>query len=144
MSDLKSMIKAVAEAHNAKNPGRRISITDPMTREQSEERQEKRRQQEAVEAKERAKKDAADLPNLENRHAEMAKTYEGGKNYRYADREQNLSDYERKARDIEPEMNKLGARISAAKAGGYKQGGKIDLKHCKISTVEKSHKHKDW
>jgi len=36
MSDLKSMIKAVAEAHNAKNPGRRISITDPMTREQSE------------------------------------------------------------------------------------------------------------
>ena len=86
--------------------------------------------------------DKADLPNLEKRHAELSEIASKGKNWMYADREQNLSDEERKARNASSELQQLSGRIHAAKNSSYKQGGKINLKDCKVSTHEKSPKHK--
>ncbi len=94
--------------------------------------------------KETAKKDAADLPSLQKRHAEMEATYNKGKNWQYADREQNLSDEERTARDMQGGMNQLAQRIQNVKKHGYKQGGKINLKDCSVSTASKGKRNSDW
>jgi hypothetical protein len=91
-----------------------------------------------------AKKDAADLPNLQKRHAEMEATYNKGKNYQYADREQNLSDEERTARDMQGGMNQVAQRIQNVKKYGYKQGGKINLKDCSVSTASKGKNNSCW
>lgn len=88
-------------------------------------------------------RDRADLPNLEKRHAEMSAMYTKGKNWQYADREQNLTEDERKARDISSELQQLSGRIHSAKNSSYKQGGKINLKDCSISTCNKNSKHKN-
>lgn len=89
-------------------------------------------------------KDKADLPNLEKRHAELSSIYEKGKNYQYADRDQNMTPDERRARDVSYELGNLGSRIRMAKSdNSYAKGGKINLKDCKISTHEKSSKNKN-
>ena len=89
-------------------------------------------------------KDKADLPNLQKRHAELSSIYEKGKNWQYADRDQNLTPDERRAREVSGEMQRLGARISRAKDdSSYAKGGKISLKACKVSTHEKSSKNKN-
>jgi len=89
-------------------------------------------------------KDKADLPNLEKRHAELSSIYEKGKNYQYADRDQNMTPDERRAREVSGELGNLGARIRMAKSdNSYAKGGKISLKDCKISTHEKSSKNKN-
>jgi membrane protein involved in colicin uptake len=93
--------------------------------------------------KETAKRDAADLPNLQKQHAEMEATYNKGKNWEYADREQNLSPEERTARDMRGSMSQLAQRIHNVKKHGFKQGGKINLKDCSVSTHEKNSKHKN-
>lgn len=106
------------------------------------ERQKKREAEEA----EWAKKNAPNLPEMEKRHAEMRDKYKqlGGSNWQYADREQNLTDSERQARAMEHDMNYLGEQISKIKKAGYKKGGKISLKDCKVSTVAKSKKSSGW
>lgn len=84
-------------------------------------------------------KDKADLPNLQKRHAELSEIYEKGKNYQYADRDQNMTADERRARDVSSELQRLGARINTAKQDtSYAKGGKISLKNCKVSTHEKN------
>jgi len=89
-------------------------------------------------------KDKADLANLEKRYAELSSIYEKGKNYQFANREQNMTPEERRARDVHIEMQRLGDRISDVKSSGpHAKGGKIDLKNCKVSTHSKSSKHKD-
>lgn len=89
-------------------------------------------------------KDKADLPNLQKRHAELSAIYEKGKNWQYADRDQNMTPDERRAREVSSEMQRLGARINAAKSdNSYAKGGKISLKNCKVSTHEKSSKSKN-
>lgn len=89
-------------------------------------------------------KDKADLSNLQKRHAELSEIHEKGKNWQYADRDQNLTPDERRAREVSGEMQRLGARISRAKDdSSYAKGGKISLKQCKVSTHEKSSKNKN-
>ncbi len=58
----------------------------------------------------------ARLPELRAEYEDMKKKYKslGGSNWQYADREQNLTDYERKARDMEGSMNNLWRTIQAA------------------------------
>jgi len=89
-------------------------------------------------------RDKADLPNLEKRHSALSEIASKGKNWMYADREQNLSDEERKARDASSELQQLSGRIGAAKNSSYKQGGKINLKDCSVSTVSKGKKSSCW
>jgi len=91
-------------------------------------------------------RDRADLPNLEKRHAELSAVQTKGKNWQYADREQNLSDEERKARDVSSELSSLGNRISAVKrsTSSYAKGGKINLKDCGTSTASKGKRNSDW
>lgn len=112
-------------------------------REETESRLAARKQESENAEREAAKRDAADLPNLKKRHAEMEATYNKGKNYEYADREQNLSDEERSARDVKGGMMNLAQRIHNVKKHGFKQGGKINLKDCGVSTHEKNPKHKN-
>jgi len=114
------------------------------TRKETEGRLAARKKESEDAERESAKRDAADLPNLKKRHAEMEETYNKGKNYEYADREQNLSDEERSARDVKGSMTHLAQRIHNVKKHGFKQGGKINLKDCKVSTHEKNSKHKSW
>ena len=91
-------------------------------------------------------RDRADLPNLEKRHAELSAVQTKGKNWQYADREQNLSDEERKARDVSSELSSLGNRISAVKrsTSSYAKGGKISLNNCGTSTATKGKRNSDW
>ena len=64
-----------------------------------------------------AQGDAGKLAELEAELAAMKEKYQslGGSNWQYADREQNLTDREREARGMEPALNRLSARVSAAK-----------------------------
>lgn len=58
----------------------------------------------------------ARLPELKAEYERMKAEYKslGGSNWQYADREQNLTDYERKARSMEGPMNNLWRQIQAA------------------------------
>jgi len=87
--------------------------------------------------------DRADLPNLEKRHAEMSEMYNKGKNWQYADREQNLTKDERIARDISSELSSLGNRISAVKrnTSSYAKGGKVKAKK---TAPAKKKSHPNW
>lgn len=61
--------------------------------------------------------DHANLPHLEAEYAQMKSEYQrlGGNSWQYADREQNLTDNERKARSMEHGLNLLANRIHKAK-----------------------------
>ena len=66
----------------------------------------------------------ARLPELKAEYEKMRAEYKslGGSNWQYADREQNLTDYERKARSMEGPMNNLWRQIQAAEKAQGEQG----------------------
>jgi hypothetical protein len=66
----------------------------------------------------------AKLPELKAEYERMKAQYKslGGSNWQYADREQNLTDGERKARAMEGPMNNLWRTISAAEKAQKSQG----------------------
>lgn len=89
-------------------------------------------------------RDRANLSELEKEYAELSAIRKKGKNWQYADYDQNMTPEERKAREIEPTLLNLARRISAAKSDtSYSKGGKINLKDCKVSTHEKKSKSKN-
>jgi hypothetical protein len=81
------------------------------------ERQAQRDAQAKAEQQQRLQQDVENLPDLISQYRDMKSKYEsmGGGNWQYADREQNLSDEERKARGMETSMRQLANRIHAAK-----------------------------
>jgi hypothetical protein len=79
--------------------------------------------------------DHSNLHHLEAEYAKMKAEYNrlGGSGWQYADREQNLTDNERKARSMEHGLNQLHARIARAKKHGeqgvaedHDQGNRMD------------------
>jgi hypothetical protein len=64
--------------------------------------------------------DHSNLHHLEAKYAKMKAEYNrlGGSGWQYADREQNLTSNERKARSMEHGLNQLHARIARAKKHG--------------------------
>lgn len=70
-----------------------------------------------AEQQQRLQQDIENLPDLISQYNDMKSEYEsmGGSNWQYADREQNLSDEERKARGMETSMRQLATRIHRAK-----------------------------
>ena len=66
----------------------------------------------------------AKLPELKAEYERMKAEYTslGGNNWQYADREQNLTDRERKARGMESSMNNLWRTISAAEKAQKSEG----------------------
>jgi hypothetical protein len=74
------------------------------------------REQQAIQS---AANDAKILPQLKAEYDEVFKKYNslGGRNWQYADREQNLTSAEREARSLEPKLNDLSRRIHAASKG---------------------------
>jgi hypothetical protein len=81
------------------------------------ERQAERDAQAKAERQQRIQQDIENLPDLISQYNNMEAEYEsmGGKNWQYADNEQNLSDEERKARGMETSMRQLADRIHTAK-----------------------------
>ena len=70
----------------------------------------------------------------------------GGSNWQYADSSQNMRPWEHEARKLESTMLDLNRQIKQHKntGGGYKNGGKIDLKNCSVSTTPKGKRNSDW
>ena len=66
----------------------------------------------------------ARLPELKQQYADMRAEYDslGGSNWQYADREQNLTDKERRARSMEPSLQGLWRQIQAAEKAQKQQG----------------------
>ena len=117
------MAAAKAAGLNARvagTPEQERARTQQMLAQRAKERQE--REQQAALA------DIEKLPELKTKYEEMKKLYRslGGSNWQYADREQNLSDAERKARSMEPELNRLAAQIHRAEQSqGVSEGGNV-------------------
>ena len=117
------MAAAKAAGLNARvagTPEQERARTQQMLAQRAKERQE--REQQAALA------DIEKLPELKTKYEEMKKLYRslGGSNWQYADREQNLSDAERKARSMEPELNRLAAQIHRAEQSqGVAEGGNV-------------------
>ena len=86
------------------------------------ERQAERDAQAKAERQQRIQQDIENLPDLISQYNDMEAEYEsmGGKNWQYADREQNLSDEERQARGMETSMRQLADRIHTAKTAKNK------------------------
>lgn len=136
--------KMVASAMKRMQAG--ISDKAP-TRAETEARLATRKKKSEAEQMESAKRDAANLESLEKEHAKSKAEYErlGGKSYQYADKQQNLSESERKAQGMESGMSAMQRRIDMAKkAGSMKKGGAISLKDCKVSTADKGKNKSHW
>lgn len=135
--------KGLERASQILKQAREGTLPKPATREETDTRLAARRKQAS---EDQIKKDVADLPNLEKQHAEMQAIHEKGKNWQYADREQNMTEAERQARNVAGPMSNLGSRISAAKrsTSSYAKGGKISLGDCGVSTAAKGKKNSDW
>jgi hypothetical protein len=84
----------------------------------------------------------AKLPELKADYERMKAEYKslGGSNWQYADREQNLTDRERKARSMEGPMNNLWRTISAAekaqKSQGVEEASKMPFAGAKVGHKE--------
>ena len=86
------------------------------------ERQAERAAQEKLERQQRIQQDIENLPDLISQYNDMEAEYDsmGGSNWQYADSEQNLSDEERRARNMETSMRQLADRIHTAKTAKNK------------------------
>jgi len=80
-------------------------------------RQAERDAQAQSERQQKIQQDIENLPDLISQYNDMETEYEsmGGSNWQYADSEQNLSDEERRARNMETSMRQLANRIHTAK-----------------------------
>ena len=86
------------------------------------ERQAERDAQAKAERQQKIQQDIENLPDLISQYNDMETEYEsmGGSNWQYADNEQNLSDEERRARNMETSMRQLADRIHTAKTAKNK------------------------
>jgi hypothetical protein len=114
------MKMAQAKGYNVRQHG-----TPEQERQRSQERIAQRAKERQEQEHQAAQADVGKLPELKAKFEEMKKLYQslGGSNWQYADREQNLTDAERKARSMETELNRLAAQIARAeKTQGVAEG----------------------
>lgn len=99
------------------SPGARLRGTPDQEREREQQIRAQRAQERQAIQQSMIQADIDKLPELEAQYQEMKQLYDslGGSNWQYADREQNLSSSERRARDMEPQMQQLLRRIQMAK-----------------------------
>ena len=112
-NDLAQQMMALAKS---KGMNARLAGTPEQERERTQQMMAQRAKDRAEQERQAAQTDAAKLPELKAEYKKMLDQYKslGGSNWQYADREQNLSDAERKARSMEPELRRLGQRIAQA------------------------------
>lgn len=110
---LADQVMAAARAAGLKG---RVAGTPEQERERSAQIQAQRAQQRDAETQRAAQEDAKIIDSLRKELADTEAKYQslGGSDWQYADREQNLTDAERKARAMEPTLHQLAARISRA------------------------------
>lgn len=94
----------------------RIAGTPEQERERTQQMMAQRTKDREKQDYDSAVADASKLQQLKLEYKAMKEKYEslGGSNWQYADREQNLSDSERKARSMEPALRDLASRIHRA------------------------------
>jgi len=124
-SELAQQMMALARSRGM-NP--RIAGTPEQERERTQQMMAQRAKDREEKDRQSASDDAAKLPELKAEYDALFKKYNslGGRNWQYADREQNLSDSEREARSIEPKLNQLAGRIARAeKSQGVAEGAEF-------------------
>lgn len=116
-SSLADQMMALAKSRGM-NP--RLAGTPEQEKQRTADMMAQRAKDREAQAQQSAQADASNLESLKAEYQQMKASYEslGGSNWQYADREQNLSDSERRARNMEPELNRLAARIAAAEKSG--------------------------
>ena len=84
----------------------------------------------------------ARLPELKQQYADMRAEYDslGGSNWQYADREQNLTDKERRARSMEYSLQGLLRQIQAAEKAQKQQG----VAEGSLNEVTQGVEHSEW
>jgi hypothetical protein len=109
----------------------RLAGTPEQERERTQQMLAQRAKDRAEQERQSAQADAAKLPELKAEYERMKQEYEslGGSNWQYADREQNLSDRERKARSMEPALRNLAVKIHRAEQAAVTEGEPGDLEH---------------
>ena len=115
-------------AQMAKEKGMNVRVrgTPDQERQRTQDMLAQRRSDQEKQSQLAGEKDFANLDQLEAEYAKMKDEYQslGGSNWQYADREQNLSASERKARSMEDGLRALWQRIQRAKkhGGGLAEG----------------------
>jgi len=115
-------------AQMAKDKGMNVRVrgTPDQERQRTQDMLAQRRADQEKQSQLAGEKDFANLDQLEAEYAKMKDEYQslGGSNWQYADREQNLSASERKARSMEDGLRALWSRIQRAKkyGGGLAEG----------------------
>ena len=102
------------------------------------ERQAERDAQAKSERQQKIQQDIDNLPDLMSKYKDMESEYEsmGGKNWQYADSEQNLSDEERRARNMETSMRQLADRIHTAKKASEGKKENINTNEAYINNAK--------
>ena len=102
-----------------RNPNARIAGTPEQERQRTADMMAQRKIEQDRATAAATEADRAQLTELKAQYEQMKAEFEslGGNSYQYADREQNLSANERKARDMVPGLQRLGSRIARAEKG---------------------------
>jgi hypothetical protein len=102
------------------------------------ERQAERDAQAKAERQQKIQQDIENLPDLISQYNDMETEYEsmGGSNWQYADNEQNLSDEERRARNMETSMRQLADRIHTAKKASEGKKENINTNEAYINNAK--------
>jgi hypothetical protein len=115
-------------AQMAKEKGMNVRVrgTPDQERQRTQDMLAQRRSDQEKQSQLAGEKDFANLDQLEAEYAKMKDEYQslGGSNWQYADREQNLSASERKARSMEDGLRALWSRIQRAKKQGMAEGSR--------------------
>ena len=118
-------------AQMAKEKGMNVRVrgTPDQERQRTQDMLAQRRSDQEKQSQLAGEKDFANLDQLEAEYAKMKDEYQslGGSNWQYADREQNLSASERKARSMEDGLRALWSRIQRAKKQGMAEGSLNEL-----------------
>jgi hypothetical protein len=118
-------------AQMAKEKGMNVRVrgTPDQERQRTQDMLAQRRSDQEKQSQLAGEKDFANLDQLEAEYAKMKDEYQslGGSNWQYADREQNLSASERKARSMEDVLRALWSRIQRAKKQGMAEGSLNEL-----------------
>jgi hypothetical protein len=132
-SILKGLNEGMADDFMAMTKARGMNARQAGTPEQERERTNQMLAQRATDREQQAiqsaTNDAKILPQLKAEYDEVFKKYNslGGRNWQYADREQNLTSAEREARSLEPKLNALSRRIHDATKQGVAEDRYDDM-----------------
>lgn len=111
-----SLADQIMQSARAAGLNPRLRGTPEQERERTQQMMSQRAHEREQQGQQAASADVSNLAELKAEYKQMKDSYEslGGSNWQYADREQNLTDSERRARSMEPALRALASRIHRA------------------------------